>query len=64
MWRTISLILWMLAGPALADPAAEVQRRIDAAGALPSDTRETALERVLLLREAEQMVANNSDPGL
>jgi tetratricopeptide (TPR) repeat protein len=53
MWRTVSLILCLLAGPVMADPATEVQRRIDVAGALPSDTREAALERVLLLREAE-----------
>jgi tetratricopeptide (TPR) repeat protein len=47
----------------MADPATEVQRRIDAAGALPSDTREAALERVLLLREAEGIVEDVLSAG-
>jgi tetratricopeptide (TPR) repeat protein len=63
LWRTVSLMLCLLAGPALADPAAEVQRRVDAAGALPSDTLEAALERVLLLREAEGIVEDVLSAG-
>jgi tetratricopeptide (TPR) repeat protein len=63
MWRTVFLILCLLAGPVMADPAAEVRRRIDAAGVLVPDTRETALERVLLLREAEGIVEDVLSSG-
>lgn len=63
MRRTISLILCLLSGPVIADPAAEMQRRMDAAAALASDTREAALERVLLLREAEHIAEDLLSAG-
>ena len=49
MWRLSFLILAMMAGPAVADLAGDVQRKLDAAAAVLPDSREAALERVLLL---------------
>jgi tetratricopeptide (TPR) repeat protein len=56
MWRLSFLILAMMAGPAVADLAGDVQRKLDAAAAVQPDSREAALERVLLLHEAEALV--------
>lgn len=56
MWRLSFLILAMMAGPAVADLAGDVQRKLDAAAAIQPDSREAALERVLLLHEAEAVI--------
>lgn len=56
MWRVVLLSLCLASGPAAAELAVEVQRKLDAAAAVVPDSREAALRRFLLLREAETIV--------
>lgn len=56
MWRISFLILGLMAVPGAADVGGDVQRKLDAAAAVDPVTREAALQRVLLLHEAEGVV--------